>query len=153
MGLLDQVLGSVLGQTGDAGQPAGNAGQPAQAGSGGMQAMLVQAVLGMLTNQQSGGLGGLADKFRQAGLGDKVNSWIGTGQNQPVSGEEVHQALGSEQIAAIAQKVGIAPEMASNMLAQVLPKIVDHATPAGEVPEHSVLEQGMEILKGRLGAS
>ncbi|MGH3849811.1 MAG: YidB family protein, partial [Pseudonocardiaceae bacterium] len=59
------------------------------------------------------------------------------------------EVLGSDQIAAIAQRVGIPPEMASSVLAQILPKVIDQATPAGEVPEHGVLEQGLEMLKGR----
>ena len=142
MGLLDQILGGVLGQVGG--------GNQTQQQGGGVQAMLVQAALGMLTNRQTGGLGGLADMFRQAGLGDKVNSWINTGHNLPVSGNEVQQALGQDQIAAIAQKIGIPPEMASAALAKLLPQMIDHATPNGEVPEHSALEEGLNMLKGKL---
>ena len=142
MGLLDQMLGGVLGQMGG--------GNQAQQQGGGIQGRLLQAALGMLTNKQTGGLGGLTDMFRQAGLGEKVDSWIGTGHNLPVSGEEVQQALGPDQIAAIAQKVGIPADVVSGALAQLLPKMIDHATPDGEVPEHSALEEGLSMLKGRL---
>ena len=145
MGLLDQMLGGVLGQIGG--------GNQAQQQGGGIQGRLLQAALGMLTNKQTGGLGGLADMFRQAGLGEKVDSWIGTGQNLPVSGEEVQQALGPDQIIAIAQKIGIPPELASGALAKLLPQIIDHATPNGTVPDHSALEEGLTMLKGKLLSS
>ncbi len=80
MGLLDSVLGAVLG---------GQQNNQQQAGAGGMNLtallpVLMPIVTSMLANNGSqGGLGGLASKFNQAGMGDVMNSWIGTGQNQP----------------------------------------------------------------------
>jgi uncharacterized protein YidB (DUF937 family) len=55
----------------------GGAGQPAAAGS---QPTSNEGAGGLL-----GGLGGLLEKFQQGGLGNVTNSWIGSGQNQPVS--------------------------------------------------------------------
>ena len=71
---------------------------------------LIQVVTGMLGNNGgTGGLGGLADKFSQAGLGDVLGSWIGGGQNQPISGDQVTQVLGSDALSGIASQAGPEP--------------------------------------------
>jgi len=102
------------------------------AGGGGEQG-LVTSILEMLSNRQ-GGLTGLAGAFNQAGLGNIVSSWIGTGQNLPVSADQIQQALGHDQIQAFAQKAGISTESAGPRLAQLLPGIVDQLTPGGQIP-------------------
>ena len=96
MGLLDSVLGAVTG--GQQAQAGGSGG-----GLGGLIGMvtsnpqLLQVVTGMLSNEGGqGGLGGIMAKFQQAGLGDAVGSWVGHGENQPVSADQVTSALGSE---------------------------------------------------------
>ena len=101
MGLLDSVLGAVLspGQ-----QPQSGAEGGAAAGLGGLGGLvgmlasnpqLLQVLTGLLGNDGGlGGLGGLVSKFEQAGLGGAINSWIGSGPNQAVSGEQVSSALG-----------------------------------------------------------
>ena len=98
MGLLDSVLGAVLNNGQQQQQPQGG-------GLGGIIGMLasnpqlIQAVTGMLgNNSQLGGLGGLVEKFQQAGLGDVVGSWIGTGQNQPISADQLSSVLGSDAL-------------------------------------------------------
>jgi uncharacterized protein YidB (DUF937 family) len=115
MGLLDSVLGAVSGKTGEAGGAAALVG-----------------IVGTLI-EQNGGLQGLANKFSQSGAGGAFSSWVGTGQNESISGNQVQQALGSEQVRALASKVGIDPEQASQMLAQYLPKVVDKLTPQGQI--------------------
>ena len=147
MGLLDSVLGAVL-NNGQQQQPSqgglgalgglGNLG----GGLGGIIGMLasnpqlIQVVTGMLgNNSELGGLGGLASKFSQAGLGDVLGSWIGSGQNQPISGDQLTNVLGSDALAGIAAKLGVNPGEAAGQLAQVLPGIVDKLTPNGEAPE------------------
>lgn len=154
MGLLDSVLGSVLG------------GQQAQAGSGGgvgglgsiggllgmvtSNPQLLQAVTGMLGNDgEHGGLGGLIGKFQQAGLGDVVGSWIGSGQNQPVSGEQLTNVLGSDAISGLAQKLGINPDAAAGQLSNILPGLIDHLTPQGQAPAGGLGNAG--DLMGMLG--
>ncbi len=83
---------------------------------------------------QSGGLGGLVAQLSQAGLGQAVNSWVGTGPNNPVTGDQLHQALGGDVVSQIAQKAGISPEIAKAGLAVVLPILIDKATPKGQIP-------------------
>jgi uncharacterized protein YidB (DUF937 family) len=132
MGLLDSVLGQVLGggalqsQHGD--QPGG-----IDTGS------LAGALGGLLANNGAqGGLGGLVDKFGQAGLGDVIGSWIGGGQNAPISGDQVNDALGSDTIASIASKLGINASMLLPLLATMLPTLIDKLTPHGQVPDQGL---------------
>jgi uncharacterized protein YidB (DUF937 family) len=119
MGLLDS-LGSALG-----GQQGG------ATGSGD----LIGAVIGMLGHEQAGGgLAGLVQKFEQSGLGNIVASWVGSGQNLPISAEQLQNVLGSDVIGQFAQQLGLSPHDAASQLSQVLPQVVDQATPSGELP-------------------
>ena len=77
-----------------------------------------------------GGLGGLLDKLQKGGLGNVVNSWIGSGQNQPVPPKQLSPALGSDIIKALAQRSGLSEEEITKQLSQVLPGVVDKLTPA-----------------------
>ncbi len=126
MGLLDSVLGQVLGGA----QPQG--GDP---GGFGDLGGLAGALGGLLANNgEQGGLGGLVSKFEQAGMGDVIGSWIGKGENAPISGGQLQEALGSDVVSGIAQKLGINPAMLLPMLATLLPTLIDQLTPKGHVP-------------------
>lgn len=154
MSLLDSILGAVAG------------GQQAQAGNGGgmgglgnignllsmvaSNPQLLQAVAGMLSNDGAqGGLGGLTQKFQQAGLGDMVRSWIGSGQNQPVSGDQLSHVLGPDAITSLAEKLGVSPGAAADQLSSVLPGLIDQLTPNGQAPEGGLGNSG--DLMGVLG--
>lgn len=129
MGLLDSVVGALAG-----GQGGGNNG-------------LVDVVM-QLINSQPGGLGGLVQSFQQGGLGEVVNSWVSTGQNMPVSAEQLQAVLGGGQLQNIAAQLGVSPEQASGSLAELLPQVVDKLTPDGQLPQGGdLLAQGMELLK------
>jgi uncharacterized protein YidB (DUF937 family) len=82
----------------------------------------------------TGGLGGLVDAFERGGLGNIMSSWISTGQNQPVAPGQLANVLGPDVLNQFARKAGIDPGQASTALAAVLPLLVDHATPQGNVP-------------------
>jgi uncharacterized protein YidB (DUF937 family) len=69
--------------------------------------------LEMLTSQQTGGLQGLVQSFTQKGLGHIVSSWVSTGPNLPVSGDQIQGALGSDALSSLAQRAGVAPNLAS----------------------------------------
>lgn len=116
MGLLDIVGGLIGGQAG-----------------GNSQSALITTALEFINNQP-GGLNGLIEKFKAGGAGDIIGSWVGNGQNQPISPDALQNVLGSDAIGAIASKFGVDPSMASTVLAQVLPHVVNHATPDGAVP-------------------
>ncbi|MES2068898.1 MAG: YidB family protein [Pseudomonadota bacterium] len=122
MGLLDTALGMLSGN-----QDPNQSGDP--------KLMLLQAAVGMLSNNQGGGgLQGLISTFQQSGLGDIVGSWVGTGQNLPISAEQIQQALGSGQLQQLASAAGISPDSAAGHLAELLPGVIDHLTPNGAVP-------------------
>lgn len=117
-------------------------------GGGDSKAQLLNAVVGMIQNQP-GGLQGLLGKLQGSGLGDQVASWVGTGENLPLGADQLHQALGSEQVAAIAQQAGIPAEQATGGLAAMLPDIINHLTPNGQVPQENDLQPGLGGLLGK----
>jgi uncharacterized protein YidB (DUF937 family) len=85
----------------------------------------------------SGGQGGLTAivaKLQQSGLGDQVKSWIGNGQNLPITAEQLQQVLGSDTVRQLAAKYNIPVDQITQILAQQLPKAVDHASPDGKLP-------------------
>jgi len=110
-----------------------------------------------MINNQPGGVAGLLQQFHDKGLGGLVTSWVGTGQNLPISADQIQHVLGSEQVKELAAKAGISPEAASSHLAQILPMLIDRLTPNGQVPQGSgttsasaasTLEEGLDMLKG-----
>jgi uncharacterized protein YidB (DUF937 family) len=153
MGLLDSVVGAALG----GGQQQGGGGLGGLLGGllGGQQggsgmAALIPIVTGMLANgSQQGGLGGLMDKFNQAGLGDVASSWVGKGENMPISADQLSSVLGSGAIGDIASKLGVGQGEAGGMLAQVLPGLIDKLTPDGQAPAGGL--GGADDLMGMLG--
>jgi uncharacterized protein YidB (DUF937 family) len=88
-----------------------------------------------------GGLGGLVDKFQKGGLGNVINSWVGPGQNQPVSPNQLGPALGPDIIKTLAQRSGLSEEELTRQLSQVLPGLVDKLTPNGRLPTLAELSQ------------
>jgi uncharacterized protein YidB (DUF937 family) len=114
---------------------------------GGSSSPLASGLLQMIQNQP-GGLQGLVQNFHDQGMGGLVSSWISTGQNQPISADHVHQALGSDQVNALAAKAGISPDAAGPAIAMLLPTIVDKLTPNGQVPaNNNVMDMVGGLLK------
>jgi uncharacterized protein YidB (DUF937 family) len=131
MGILDGLIGLMSGGT--------------QQG----QSPLVQMALQVI--QQNGGLPGIIDKCQQAGFGKQAGSWVGTGQNMPISAEQLQQVLGSGQIGQIAQQLGLSHGEAGSGLAQALPQLIDKLTPTGQIsPDHAdMLKQVLATLTSR----
>jgi uncharacterized protein YidB (DUF937 family) len=141
MGLLDGMLGNVLGGMMGGGQQ--------QGGAQGQSPLLAIALQLM---QQNGGLQGMLGKFQQAGFGDQAQSWVGTGQNMPISPDVLQQVLGSGQLGKIAQQLGMSQQDAAGGLAQMLPGVVDQMTPQGQIPDNhnDLVSQALAMLqKGR----
>ncbi|VIO75449.1 hypothetical protein CI1B_59340 [Bradyrhizobium ivorense] len=102
---------------------------------GQLGAAVIPAVLGeVLGNGGQGGLSAIVAKLEQAGLGEQVKSWIGTGQNLPITADQLQQVLGSDTAKQLAAKFGIPIDQLSQVLAQQLPAAVDHASPDGKLP-------------------
>lgn len=140
MGLFDQLAGQALDALG------GKAGAAEQ---GGGHAELLSAVMALIN--QHGGVAGLLQKFQESGLGAQVASWIGSGANAVLSSEQLKSVLGADAIAQLAQHAGVAPDTASTSLAALLPQVIDHLTPNGQLPEgNDLLGQGLNLLKGKL---
>jgi uncharacterized protein YidB (DUF937 family) len=113
------------------------------------QKQLTSAALSRISDPATGGLLGLVNTLRQLGLNDVVSSWISTGENKPISPEQVQNALGEGQINQMAQNMGVSRQEVSTGLAGLLPQLIDKLTPDGKLPESSVLDQGLELLKKR----
>lgn len=129
MGLLDSVVGSLT-----AGNTPGGTG-------------LLEAVMQLIQNQP-GGLAGLVQSFQQGGLAEIVNSWASTGQNLPVSGQQLASVLGSGPLQGMAAQLGLSPDQVAGSLADLLPQVVDQLTPNGQLPQGGdLLAQGMDLLK------
>jgi uncharacterized protein YidB (DUF937 family) len=140
MGLLDSILGAVMG---------GNA-QNQNSG----QAALINAVIQMIANKNAdsgaaGGLGGLIGALTQGGLGNAASSWVSTGQNLPVSAEQLQNALGGSGgglLAQLAQQAGLSNGETADQLSQILPGLVDKLTPDGQIPQQDSLENMLGAL-------
>jgi uncharacterized protein YidB (DUF937 family) len=128
MGLLDSVVGA-LGSGGGGGQPD------------------LMKIVGSLL-EQSGGLPGLLQKFQQGGLADQAASWVSTGQNMPVSADQLSGALGGDLLGSLAKQVGMGQGDLAGSLSQMLPGLIDKMTPDGQVPAAG----GMPDLGSLLGS-
>jgi len=107
MGMLDGLLGGVV---------------------GGEMATVVNGLI-----EKHGGVQGIIAQMEQQGLGNTVRSWVGNGPNLPISADQVHQALGSDTVKAMAAKIGLTPEDLTAKLSQILPGVIDKLTPGGVV--------------------
>ncbi|MEU4081936.1 hypothetical protein DEJ45_28475 [Streptomyces venezuelae] len=130
---LGSLLGSLLG---------GSGGQTGGAGG------ILGSLIGALAGGQGGGsagagggsnpLGGLLEMLTRSGLTDQTQSWVGTGENQPVSGAEIAEALPDGTLQKVAQDAGVTPQEAADQIAQSLPQAVDRLTPTGSMPSGSL---------------
>jgi uncharacterized protein YidB (DUF937 family) len=133
MGLLDQIVKGVAGKF--------------LGGSAGTQNPLLDIALSLLTNPQTGGLGGLMETFKSKGLNDIMSSWVSTGQNLPISGKQIQDVLGSDLIQQFAKKLGASNQDVSGDLANLLPGLIDKLTPTGQLPEKDTFEQALKKLR------
>ena len=129
MGLFDSVAGAVLGKL------------------GGEQGNMAQVAMEMFN--QHGGLSGVLEQFKASGLAEQAASWVGKGENLPISAEQISSVLGSGAIAEMAAKLGITPEILSSQIAEHLPTVIDKMTPDGEVSANSgnLLSTVLSMLK------
>ena len=142
MGILDGLVGNVLSgmMTGSSSNASAQQNNP-----------LLQMALQIL--QQNGGVGGLVERFRQAGYGAQADSWVSTGQNMPINADMLQQVLGSGALRDIDSQLGDAPGAAAGGLASILPQIVDRMTPQGQLPggEDDPVAQALAMLQAKRG--
>jgi uncharacterized protein YidB (DUF937 family) len=135
MGFFDEVAGGLLKNV--------FSGQDAQGG-------MLESIMAILKSSESGGAEGLLNTFNEKGLGEVMSSWIGAGENLPISSEQIRQVLGSDQVQQIAEKLGVSPDDASLGLAEMFPQIVDKLTPDGSLPTQDLLHQGLGMIADKL---
>ncbi len=131
MGLLDSVIGGLMGGAAGGSSPMGGAlsgllGGGSQAG-------------GMANTGMGGGLGGLMSQFEQGGLGHIAQSWVGNGPNHPVTPEQLHGVLGADQVQTMATQAGMQPHDFLSQLSQHLPNAVHGMTPDGRMPDEGTM--------------
>ena len=134
-GFVGQILQGVLGGGG-------------QAGSSSILNGVLQQVLAVKDGDKEG-VAAIIQKFQNAGLGTQVQSWIGSGTNQPISTDHVSSVFSPEQIQGWAQQSGTTPDAIRSVLAEAIPHVVDHLTPGGQVPAQTPPQ--MVDLAGILG--
>jgi uncharacterized protein YidB (DUF937 family) len=132
MGLFDSLVGQV------------------ESAISGNQGGVMDAVTHLINNPETGGLQGLIKTFQDKGLGNEVASWVGTGQNMPITPDQILQVIGDDRLQSIAQKFGLSPQTLSSGLAEMLPHVIDKLSPNGQLPANHLVEQGLSLLKGKL---
>jgi uncharacterized protein YidB (DUF937 family) len=132
-GGLEDMLGGLLGGGSGGGSP----------GGGGLKMGAVIAALGPIVGGllKNGGLSKMMQGAQASGLSDQASSWVGTGDNAPVTGQEVRGVVGDDKVAELAQKAGITEEQAATVLAGVVPQVVNGVTPDGQLPSDDDLDQ------------
>ena len=165
MGLLEQILGGLAGNA-----PRRAPTAPGAGNMGRVMMALLPVVLGRLANRQRGGRGGAAlpggfggggpggfgglegllEQFSQRGYGSQANSWVSTGPNQPMSPDALYQVFGRQQLAEIAAQTGLSEDETRMGLSELLPEVVDHFTPGGQVPGQNELLASVDEYMSRL---
>ncbi len=138
-GGLEDLLGGVLGGGGGGASRAGGANMGAIVGA------LAPLVIQML---RGGGLSKLVQGFQARGLGAQTDSWVAPGANEPVSGSDMRVALGDDEVQRFAREAGLPEDEAADVLAAVVPEVVNGLTPSGQVPDDDELER---LLRAKLG--
>ena len=153
MGLLDGILSEVVGsgmqgQGQEAANPLGSILSGLTSGNQAQTGNLLAAAMSMV--QQNGGLGGVLNMLRGSGLGAQADSWVGTGANMSVSGDQVQQVFGDSALGSIASQLGVSQGQASSAMAQILPELINQFTPGGQLPANhdDLISQGLSLLRG-----
>ncbi len=157
MGILDGLLGQLTqgaagqqGLGGLVGSLLGGTSQGAEGGAaGGISAALLPAVLGWV--QQQGGVGNAVSALQTSGLGAEVQSWVSNGANQAMDPQAISQLMSSDQVSALAAKAGLSPEDVQSGVAALLPHVINHLTPNGEVSDTGESGNLLSAALGKLG--
>ena len=152
MALMPVVLGMLANRGSQGGSPNLNRINDAPGGGGGIADVLGQVLGGAGGGRgAAGGLGGLLGQLQQAGFGEQADSWVSRGANKPISPDAMTQIFGRDGLEQISKQAGVSPDEASRGLSQLLPEIVDHMTPDGDVPDDGALANSVDQFARRLG--
>ena len=163
-GGLGDLLGGLMG--GGAGQGNNRPSDPgasmtgmAQGGSGmgnkGSALMLLLLPLAMQWVQRNGGIGGVLEKFQSKGYSQQAASWVSNGSNEELQPHAVTELMGTEELSRLSQQLGVSQEEVSSGMAQILPEMMNHLTPQGDVPADGdeVLNRGTSMLEQLMNAA
>ena len=148
MSEIEKALGGLLGgQSGGIGgmlgSLAGGGSGGAGGGAGGMLGMLMPVIGGLLAG---GGLQKIMSGLQSQGAGAQASSWVAKGENEPVSGQQMKEAVGADQVAQVADKLGLSHDQAADVLAKVIPHVVDQASPDGVMPSQDAVDSTVSSL-------
>jgi uncharacterized protein YidB (DUF937 family) len=139
---LEDLLGGLLGGSGSRSGSGALGGLGGLLGGGGGSPLV--ALLPVVTSMLAGGgLGKLLSGMSSAGLEGKAKSWVGGGENQPITADEVKQVVDKSHIDEVAQKAGVSHDEAAGLIAQALPAVVNHVTPDGQVPDAATVDHAL----------
>ena len=141
MSEIEKALSGVLG--GQSGGLGGMLGGLGGGKGGGMMGMLMPVVGSLLAG---GGLQKIMSGLEHQGAGAQASSWVSKGENQPVSGQQMKEAVGADQVAQVAEKLGVSHDQAAEVLAKVIPQVVDKASPDGEMPSQDAVNSTVGAL-------
>jgi uncharacterized protein YidB (DUF937 family) len=140
-GGLGEMLGGLMG---------GGGGGGGGMGAGGIAALAATVGPLLMKGLSGGGLQKMLGSLQGAGMEDKAQSWVSTGENKPISAGELEKVFGTDEIDKVAAATGADRETAANMLAQALPQVVDQVTPDGKLPDQSQLDAALgKVLEGK----
>lgn len=145
MGLLDSILSAALG---------GGTGSRTNDGTAALMQLALQLLAGNAGGTGTGGRSGgglmeLLQQFQQAGLGAQADSWVSTGQNLPISPDQLMQVFGRDRVEQMAASTGMEVDQVSSGLSDLLPQLIDRVTPQGQV-EAAGLEGALADLSRML---
>lgn len=149
MALLPVVL-AMLSNRGGSGSQVGSGQRPGSP-AGGLGDLIGAVLGGSSGGAGTGGLGALLTQLQRAGFGEQAQSWVSRGQNAPLPPDAMEQVFGRGGVAEIARHAGISEADATRGLSQLLPEVVDHVTPEGQVPNFDALTASVDALSKRYG--
>jgi uncharacterized protein YidB (DUF937 family) len=146
-GLGGLAIGGVL--AGMLGGRRGPLGGPARGGGGRTALLMMVLPLAMRWVQQNGGIGAVLERFRGQGMARHTQSWVSTGENQPLDEQSVQQVVGQDELAQMAQRLGVPQQEVAQAFAEIMPEMVNQLSPQGEVPSEAdeVLDEGRSALE------
>ncbi len=115
-------------------------------GAKGLESVVGKVGPALTAMLSGGGLGKLVSQFQNAGLGKQADSWVGTGENEPITADHVKQALSEEQIGKVAEQLGVSNDQAAAALAETLPEAVNQLTPTGSLPEPADVDRALQAV-------
>lgn len=153
-GLGGAALGSVLGGVLRGGRGPVGVGRAGRGGAGRTALLMLLLPMAMRWVQNNGGMGAVLKRFQDRGFGRQAQSWVATGSNDALDERAVEEVVGHQELAQMAQRLGVPEEEVAQAFAEIMPEMVDQLSPQGELPPEAdqLLAEGREELERELNA-